>query len=61
VTAFPRWVPEEVLGRAGRLSVDECVAAFGAELLFKISGVRFAEPAAVDRERRRRPGNRRSA
>jgi len=60
VTAFPRWVPEEVLDRAGRLGVDECVAAFGAGLLLRISGVRFREPAAAGRERRRRPGKRRS-
>ncbi|MGA3327366.1 MAG: hypothetical protein ABSF45_23125 [Terriglobia bacterium] len=41
VTAFPRWVPKQVLSRAKRLSVAEAVSEFGAELLFKVSGLKF--------------------
>jgi hypothetical protein len=37
VTAFPRWVPKQVLGRAKRLSVAQAVAEFGADLLLKVS------------------------
>ncbi len=44
VTSFPRWVPGEVLGRAKRLSVADAVSAIGAELLFKVSGRKFAQP-----------------
>jgi len=44
VTSFPRWVPGEVLGRAKRLSVSEAVSAIRAELLFKVSGRKFAQP-----------------
>lgn len=42
VTAFPRWVPKQVLSRAKRLSVAEAVSEFGADLLFKVSGLKFA-------------------
>jgi hypothetical protein len=44
VTLFPRWVPKEVLGRAKRLSVESAVLAIGAELLFKLTGQKFAQP-----------------
>ena len=44
VTPFPRWVPKEVLARARRLSVAEAVSAIGVELLFKVSGQKFAQP-----------------
>jgi len=44
VTSFPRWVPKEVLGRARRLSVTEAVSEIGVELLFKVSGLKFAQP-----------------
>jgi hypothetical protein len=44
VTAFPRWVPKQVLSRAKRLSVVEAVAELGADLLFKVSGLKFAQP-----------------
>ena len=44
VTSFPRWVPKEVLARAKRFSVADAVSAIGAELLFKMSGLKFAQP-----------------
>ena len=44
VTSFPRWVPKPVLSRARQLSVAEAVAEFGADLLFKVSGLKFAQP-----------------
>jgi hypothetical protein len=44
VTPFPRWVPKEVLARAKRMSVAEAVSEIGAELLFKVSGLKFAQP-----------------
>jgi hypothetical protein len=43
VTAFPRWVPKQVLSRAKRLSVAEAVSEFGADLLFKVSELKFAQ------------------
>ena len=44
ITAFPRWVPKQVLSRAKRLSVAEAVSEFGGDLLFRVSGLKFAEP-----------------
>ena len=43
VTHFPRWVPKQVLSRAKRLSVAAVVSEFGADLLFKVSGLKFAQ------------------
>ena len=44
VTRFPRWVPKSVLGRAKRLGEGEAVSEIGAELLYKVSGLKFAQP-----------------
>jgi hypothetical protein len=44
VTAFPLWVPKQVLMRAQRLSVAEAVAEFGGDLLVRASGLKFAPP-----------------
>jgi hypothetical protein len=44
LTPFPRWVPKEVLVRAGRLSDAAAVSEIGAELLFKVAGSRVASP-----------------
>ncbi len=38
IIPFPRWVPRPVLDRAGRMSRDDAVEEWGAELLSKISG-----------------------
>ena len=44
VTVFPRWVPKQVLSQAKRLSVARAASKFGPELLFKVSGLKFAQP-----------------
>jgi len=41
VTACPRWVPKQILSRAKQLSAAEAVAEFGADLLFKVSGLKL--------------------
>jgi hypothetical protein len=51
VTPFPRWVPKDVLARSKRLSVEAAVTKVGADLLFKVSGRKFARPG--DRSRAR--------
>jgi hypothetical protein len=48
ITAFPRWVPKQVLIRAKRLSVAEAVSEFDADLLFKVSGLKSAQGRDVD-------------
>lgn len=49
VTAFPRWVPAQVLSRARRLSIAQAVSALGPDLLSAISG-RESGPAAGTRD-----------
>jgi len=48
VTSFARWVSKQVLSRAERLSVAEAVADFGADLLFRVSGLKFAQGREMD-------------
>jgi len=65
VTPYPRWVPKEVLAQAKRLTVAGAVLEIDAELLFKISGLKLAQPvhrsqAVVDGSGGARPARRAS-
>ena len=56
VTPLPRWVPKDVLARSKRLSVSAAVSKIGAELLFKVSGLKSEPPDDRSRARSGRSG-----
>jgi len=58
---FPRWAPKQVLARARRLSVDQAVAALGAEWLSQVTGSRAVKSRPRSSAASRRPGRKRPA